>query len=108
LDPVDSSSGLSRADVVLVSATEGLRVPKQSSLAIASGAILDQLEPLAVQLRLLWPAGVALVIALGVVANTRGPMSQRVWLVFFALGTALPATLALVLAIDRQAWTSRR
>ncbi len=83
-----------------MNAIEGLKVPTQSSPAIAPGASLNQLETLAVRVRLLWPAGIALVMALGVAASTRGPVSQRVWIAFFTLGTALPATLALVLAID--------
>lgn len=61
---------------------------------------LTQLETPAVQVQLLWPAGVALVIALGIAASIPVAESERVWIAFFALGTALPATLALVLAID--------
>src|ERR1700687_659716 len=66
----------------------------------AQGSILDQLETVAVQARLLWPAGAALVIALGVAAMVQLPDFQRVWIVFFALGTALPAILALVMVFD--------
>src|ERR1700694_3739119 len=66
----------------------------------AQGSVRDQLETVAVQARLLWPAGAALVIALGVAAMVQLPDFQRVWIVFFALGTALPAILALVMVFD--------
>jgi hypothetical protein len=39
-------------------------------------------------------------MALAVAASIPVAMSQRVWIVFFTLGTALPATIALALAID--------
>ncbi len=83
-----------------MSTIEGPTAPTQSSAAATSGTSLDQLETLVVQVRLLWPAGVALVIALGVAAIVPVADSQRVWIAFFTLGTALPATIALVLAID--------
>ncbi|MFI5286392.1 MAG: hypothetical protein ACHQ4F_08730 [Candidatus Dormibacteria bacterium] len=76
-----------------------MKAPTQSAPAV-SGATPNQLEILAVQVRLLWPVGVALVMALGVAASIPVAVSQRVWIAFFALGTALPGTLALVLAID--------
>jgi hypothetical protein len=48
------------------------------------------------QVRLLWPAGLALVLALGVWVAVH----DSVWIAFFALGTVLPAIFALVLAVD--------
>jgi hypothetical protein len=49
---------------------------------------------------LLWPAGVALVMALGVAAIVPGAESRRVWIAFFTLGSALPATLVIAMAVD--------
>jgi hypothetical protein len=78
----------------------GFRAPTQSSRAIESEVRLNQPEPLATQLRLLWPVGVALALTLGVAAAVPGSLSGRVWFAFFALGTVLPATVALVLSVD--------
>src|SRR4051794_37302304 len=74
--------------------------PTQPSPAIESEARLNLLEPLATQLRLLWPVGVALALALGVAATVPGTLSRRVWVAFFALGTVLPAIVALVLSVE--------
>jgi hypothetical protein len=83
-----------------VSEVDGLTARTKRSPAIASPPSLYQLKALSAQVRLLWPAGIALVMALAVSAGTRGPVAPRVWIVFFTLGTALPATIALALAID--------
>lgn len=83
-----------------MSDVDGLRPPTRPSPAIALGAGTNQLETLAVQVRLLWPAGAALVIALGVSAMVPVALSQRVWIAFFALGTILPAILAIALAVQ--------
>jgi small basic protein len=58
------------------------------------------LAALAAQVLLLWPAGVALVLALGVWATLPVSDAQRVWIAFFVFGTALPAILGLALASD--------
>ncbi|HEY8839742.1 MAG TPA: hypothetical protein VIO80_03680 [Candidatus Dormibacteraeota bacterium] len=79
---------------------EGLTARTKRSPAIASPPSLYQLKALSVKMRLLWPAGVALVIALGVAVAVPVAVSQRVWIAFFAIGTILTAILAPVLAID--------
>ncbi|MDQ6879469.1 MAG: hypothetical protein M3082_17585 [Candidatus Dormibacteraeota bacterium] len=82
-----------------MSAREGLP-PAQSSPDIAPEGWAGQLEALAVQVRPIWPAGLGLAMALAIAATVSVSDTQRVWIAFFALGTALPAALALVLAID--------
>ena len=68
----------------------------QPQVPVASGS---QFDALIAQLALLWPAGLAVVLAVAVWVTVPVNSAQRLWIVFFVLGTALPAIFALVLAV---------